>query len=47
MQIRVAKKVKSVIVVSKSLKQDIHEDFGLKKVMKVILNGIDTEAFFR
>ena len=47
MQIRVAKKLKSVIVVSKSSKQDIHEDFGLKKeVMKVILNGIDTEAFF-
>ena len=47
MQIRVAKKLKSVIVVSKSSKQDIHEDFGLKKeVMKVVLNGIDTEAFF-
>ena len=46
-QIKVAKKLNSVIVVSKSSKQDIHEDFGLKKeVMKVILNGIDTEAFF-
>ena len=47
MQIKVAKKLNSVIVVSKSSKQDIHDDFGLKKeAMKVILNGIDTEAFF-
>ena len=47
MQIRVAKKLKSVIVVSKSLKQDIPRRFWFKKeVMKVILNGIDTEAFF-
>ena len=47
MQIKVAKKLKSVIVVSESSKQDIHDDFGLeKKVMKVILNGIDTEAFY-
>ena len=47
MQIKVAKKLNSVIVVSKSSKQDIHDDFGLKKeVMKVILNGIDTKAFF-
>lgn len=47
MQIKVAKKLKSVIVVSESSKQDIHDDFGLeKKVMKVILNGIDTDAFY-
>lgn len=47
MQIQVAKKLKSVIVVSESSKEDIHNDFGLKKsVMNVILNGIDTEAYY-
>ena len=47
MQIQVAKKLKSVIVVSESSKEDIHNDFGLKKsVMSVILNGIDTDAYY-
>ena len=47
MQIKVARKLKSIIVVSESSKNDIHEDFGLKKsVMNVILNGIDTEAYY-
>ena len=47
MQIQVAKKLKSVIVVSESSKEDIHNDFGLKKsVMRVILNGIDTDAYY-
>lgn len=47
MQIKVARKLKSIIVVSESSKNDIHKDFGLKKsVMNVILNGIDTEAYY-
>jgi glycosyltransferase involved in cell wall biosynthesis len=47
MQIKVARKLKSIIVVSESSKNDIHEDFGLKKsAMNVILNGIDTEAYY-